>query len=226
LADSFNGMLVRLRQIESERLVLLGGLPHDLRAPLTRLRLRLATFSGLDEHPGIADDIASIDRIVRQFSEYLRGVQPNEPRQPLHEIVRAAVESYQGLGRDVQMEGDPGADVLLPQFAVRRLVDNLIENASQHGQEPISVRVGITGSGGAELRVADHGPGIPADAAEAALQPFTKLDPARGRGSCGLGLAIVRQLARQLGGGVRFERGQNYFAVVVSLGVHCAPSLR
>jgi two-component system osmolarity sensor histidine kinase EnvZ len=226
LADSFNGMLVRLRQIENERLVLLGGLPHDLRAPLTRLRLRLAMLPGVEEHPGVADDIASIDRIVRQFSEYLRGVQPDEPRQPLQQIVRSAVESYYGLGRDVQLEGDPDLDVMLPQFAVRRVIDNLIENAAQHGQEPIRVRIGASPSGEAELTVTDHGRGIPADAADAACEPFTKLDPARGRGGCGLGLAIVRQLARQLGGNVRFERGQNSFAVVVSLGVQCAPSPR
>jgi two-component system osmolarity sensor histidine kinase EnvZ len=206
--------------------VLLGGLPHDLRAPLTRLRLRLATLSGLDEHPGIADDIASIDRIVRQFSEYLRGVQPNEPLQPIQEIVRTAVESYQGLGRDVQVDGDANLDVPVPQFAMRRLIDNLVENASQHGREPIRVHIGMAPSGQAELTVTDHGPGIPVDSAEAALEPFTKLDPARGRGGCGLGLAIVRQLARQLGGGVRFARGDNSFAVIVSLGVQCASSPR
>lgn len=226
LADSFNGMLVRLRQIENERLVLLGGLPHDLRAPLTRLRLRIATLSDLDENPGIADDIASIDRIVRQFSEYLRGVQPDEPRQPLHEIARSTVESYQSLGRDVQMDGGSEPALPVPQFAMRRVIENLIENASQHGQEPVRVRVRMSTSGQTELIVTDHGRGIPVEAAEAAVEPFTKLDPARGRGSCGLGLAIVRQLARQLGGGVRFERGENSFAVVVSLGVQCGSSPR
>ncbi len=77
LAGSFNDMLVRLRQIEGERRVLLGGLPHDLRAPLTRLRLRIETSSELDSQPGIIEDIAAIDRIVRQFAEYLRGVQPD-----------------------------------------------------------------------------------------------------------------------------------------------------
>lgn len=219
LADSFNGMLVRLRQIEGERLVLLGGLPHDLRAPLTRLRLRLATLTDLGEHPGIADDIASIDRIVRQFSEYLRGVQPDEPRLPLDDLVHAAVEANRSLGRDVSIEGDGEVAVRMPQFAVRRLLDNLIENAVQHGSEPVRVSLQRVSAGVVELCVTDHGPGIAPEVAEMALQPFTKLDPARGRGGCGLGLAIVRQLARQLGGYVRLVKEPNYFSVIVGLGV-------
>lgn len=219
LADSFNGMLVRLRQIEGERLVLLGGLPHDLRAPLTRLRLRLATLTDLGEHPGIADDIASIDRIVRQFTEYLRGVQPDEPRQPLSELVQTAVAAHRSLGRDVSVEGDEVIMSLLPRYAVRRLLDNLIENALQHGAEPVRLRLQRVGEGMVELSVTDHGAGIAPEVAEMALEPFTKLDPARGRGGCGLGLAIVRQLARQFGGYVRLVKQPNYFSVIVGLGV-------
>jgi two-component system osmolarity sensor histidine kinase EnvZ len=219
LADSFNDMLVRLRQIEDERRVLLGGLPHDLRAPLTRLRLRLATLTELGEHPGIVDDISSIDHIVRQFTEYLRGVQPDEPRERLDDILRNTVDAYRSLGRDVQLDdtGVPGLEV--PRFAVRRLLENLIENAVQHGQQPVLIRVAQPRAGTLELIVTDHGPGIPPETEALAVEPFTKLDPARGRGGCGLGLAIVRQLSRQLGGGIRFEKQRNSFSVVASLGV-------
>jgi two-component system, OmpR family, osmolarity sensor histidine kinase EnvZ len=219
LADSFNDMLVRLRQIEDERRVLLGGLPHDLRAPLTRLRLRLATLTELGEHPGIVDDISSIDHIVRQFTEYLRGVQPDEPREALDDIVRNAVDAYRSLGRNVQLEDAAVPRVDVPRFAVRRLLENLIENAVQHGQEPVLVRIAQPRAGTLELIVTDHGPGIPRETEGLAVEPFTKLDPARGRGGCGLGLAIVRQLSRQLGGGIRFEKQQNSFSVVASLGV-------
>ena len=219
LAESFNSMLVRLRQIENERRVLLGGLPHDLRAPLTRLRLRVATLTEGSEHPGIDKDIASIDRIVRQFTEYLRGMQSDEPRTPLDEIAHSAVDAYRSLGRDVRL--DPAVDMQLamPQFSVRRILDNLIDNALQHGQEPVSVQLSRPTADAIELTVTDRGAGIPSEAAEMALEPFTKLDPARGRGGCGLGLAIVRQLARQLGGGVRFERRSNSFLVVARIGV-------
>lgn len=219
LAAGFNDMLIRLRQIEDERRVLLGGLPHDLRAPMTRLRLRLEMLTELGEHPGIVEDIAAIDHIIRQFTEYLRGVQPDEPRLPLREVVRGAVDAYRSLGRDVQLEGAADVPGQVPRFAVRRLLDNLIENAVQHGQAPIRVQVGTASSGLVELWVTDHGPGIPPETADLALAPFTKLDPARGRGGCGLGLAIVRQLSRQLGGSIRFERQPNSFSVVASLGV-------
>lgn len=218
LADSFNAMLVRLRQVEDERRVLLGGLPHDLRAPLTRLRLRVESLTEPGTHAGMIEDIAAIDRIVRQFTAYLRGVQPGEPRQPLDELMRAAVDAYRSLGLDVSVDGD-AVPVSLPQFAARRLLDNLIENAVQHGSEPVRVSVRAVVPGFVELAVTDHGAGIPAEVAETALEPFTKLDPARGHGGCGLGLAIVRQLARQLGGGVRFEKGDGIFSVVVRLGV-------
>ncbi len=219
LAGGFNAMLLRLRQIEDERRVLLGGLPHDLRAPLTRLRLRLATLTELGEHPGIVDDIASIDRIVRQFTEYLRGVQPHEPLLPLGQIVQEVVDAHRSLGRDVRIEAGDEVANPMPQHSLHRLLDNLIENAVQHGRPPISIRAAPSGPGFVELRVTDHGDGIPQEAADIALEPFTKLDPARGRGGCGLGLAIVRQLARQLGGGVRLEQGPKAFSVVVRLGV-------
>jgi two-component system, OmpR family, osmolarity sensor histidine kinase EnvZ len=221
LAGSFNDMLVRLRQIEEERLVLLGGLPHDLRSPLTRLRLRLAMLTDLGEHRGIEDDIAAIDRIVRQFSEYLRSVHPDEPRSSLWEILESAVDSYRGLGRDVRLAPAPTLHATFPQFALRRLVDNLIDNALQHGREPVEVRARPLDAATVEIRVTDQGQGIADEFLQAALAPFTKLDPARARGGCGLGLAIVRQLARQFGGAVRFERGSDGFAVIVTLGVEC-----
>jgi two-component system osmolarity sensor histidine kinase EnvZ len=219
LADSFNDMLVRLRQIEGERRVLLGGLPHDLRAPLTRLRLRIETLAELDAQPGIIEDIAAIDRIVRQFTEYLRGVQPDEPRAPLDDIVRSAVDAYRSIGIDVRAADNLDARASLPRFAVRRLLDNLIDNAVQHGRAPVLVGVAAAAGAMVEVSVTDHGDGMAAELAETALEPFTKLDPARGRGGCGLGLAIVRQLARQLGGGVRFEKRADSFSVVVTLGV-------
>jgi signal transduction histidine kinase len=219
VVGGFNAMLLRLRQIEDERQVLLGGLPHDLRAPLTRLRLRLATLTELGEHPGIVDDIGAIDRIVRQFIEYLRGVQSDEPLVPLGQVLHAVVDGHRSLGRDVHVEGDARLPELIPQYSLQRLLDNLVENSVQHGRPPISVRVARAGPGFVDVVVTDHGDGISPEMMDMALEPFTKGDPARGLGGCGLGLAIVRQLARQLGGGVRFERGLQAFSVVARLGV-------
>jgi two-component system osmolarity sensor histidine kinase EnvZ len=219
LVADFNSMLVRLRQTEEERRVLLGGLPHDLRAPLTRLRLRLATLTESGELAGVEDDIASIDRIVGQFTEYLRGVMPDEPRTSLTQLIHAAVDAYRGVGHDVTIGKLAIAPVDVPQYSVRRMLDNLIDNAVHHGKAPVVVAVRQAADGLIELVVTDHGKGIPRETAETALAPFTKLDPARGRGGCGLGLAIVRQLARQLGGTVRLEQEANSFSVAASIGV-------
>jgi signal transduction histidine kinase len=218
LGVSFNAMLMRLRQIESERRVLLGGLPHDLRAPLTRLRLRLAGLGEAGEQPGIVGDIAAIDRVARQFTEYLRGVQPDEPCGRIDQIAEAAVDSYRSLGRNVCLGGG-SVQIAVPLHPVRRILDNLIDNALQHGREPVVVELIAAGSRVVEIVVTDQGGGVPREAMEVALEPFTKLDPARGQGGCGLGLAIVRQLTRQLGGGVRFEHRANSFSVVASIGV-------
>jgi two-component system osmolarity sensor histidine kinase EnvZ len=146
-------------------------------------------------------------------------VQRYEPRAPLDDVVRNAVDAYRSLGRDVHLDDAAVPHVEVPRFAVRRLLENLIENAVQHGQEPVHVRVSQPRAGTVELMVTDHGAGIPPETEALALEPFTKLDPARGRGGCGLGLAIVRQLSRQLGGGIRFEKLPNSFSVVASLGV-------
>jgi two-component system osmolarity sensor histidine kinase EnvZ len=219
LVDSFNSMLLRLRQIEDERKVLIGGLPHDMRAPLTRLRLRLAALTESGEHPGIVDDIASIDRIVHQFTEYLRGAQPNEPHVPLLQIIHSAVNAYRSLGHDVSVDATPDLHVAVPQFSVRRILDNLIDNAVHHGEGPVHVFAAMPTPAIVELGVTDYGKGIPDEMAALALRPFTKLDPARARGGCGLGLAIVRQLVRQLGGAIRFEQGPNSFSVIASIGV-------
>ncbi len=133
--------------------------------------------------------------------------------------MRSAVDGYRSSGIDVRADDQLQAGASLPRFAVRRLLDNLIDNAIQHGRAPVLVGVAAISAGMVEVSVTDHGDGMAAELAETALEPFTKLDPARGRGGCGLGLAIVRQLARQLGGGVRFEKRQDSFSVIVGLGV-------
>ena len=220
LALGFDAMLQRLQQVEDERQVLIGGLPHDLRAPLARLRLRLAMLPPGVETSGLAGDLASIERIVRQFNDYLQGgPEPETARRTLVDVVEQAVEPYRSLGRAIRSELDGGEAATVPPLALRRILDNLLDNAFRHGSEPVVLRARSLGRGEVELRVTDAGGGIPAAAGERALEPFTKLDPARGQAGCGLGLAIVRQLARQLGGQVRFEGGAGAFTVVVRLQV-------
>ena len=218
LGASFNAMLERLRQVEEERYVLIGGLPHDLRAPLARLRLRLAMLPEGADAAGIGADLASIERIVRQFNDYLQGsAAPEAERVAIGELVEAAIAPHRSLGREVYGAWPADSEPRVPPLAVRRLLDNLIDNAFRHGRGPVSVQALAGKPDGLMLRVTDAGPGIPLTAGATALEPFTKLDPSRGRGGCGLGLAIVRQIARELGGQVYFEGGAGAFTVAVKL---------
>jgi signal transduction histidine kinase len=217
LAERFNAMLERLREVETERRVLIGGLPHDLRAPLARLRLRVAMLPESAELEGIHADIAAVERIVRQFTDYLRGEQPAEAGlQPLGPLVDECVAPYRSLGEDVRAEIGDGAERDVPQAAVRRILDNLVHNALQHGRAPVVVRAAVRADA-LELAVTDAGDGVPGELRSKALEPFTKLDVARGRGGCGLGLAIVRQLARRHRGDVRLDGAPGAFTVRATL---------
>lgn len=216
LGASFNAMLSRLRQVEEERYVLIGGLPHDLRAPLARLRLRLAMLPEGADVAGLGADLASIERIVRQFNDYLQGsAGPEAAREPIGELIEAAIESHRSLGREISCVCPDDGGPRVPPLAMRRLVDNLVDNAFRHGRGPVRVEARADGLQRGTLRVTDAGPGIPHGSGATALEPFTKLDPSRGRGGCGLGLAIVRQIARELGGSVAFEGGAGAFTVCV-----------
>lgn len=204
LAQRFNAMLGQLEENERERSVMLAGLPHDLRAPLTRLRLRLAL---LDEttRSGLQRDADDIDRIANQFIAYLRGVQGSaSPRQRigLLDLLLERAAHYRQLGHRVTAHGDAALCIAADAEALKRLLDNLIDNALRYGAEPVELEVDAA-AGGARIAVRDHGPGIPPEEVQRALQPFARLESARsGSGHCGLGLAIVERIARGHGGTV------------------------
>ena len=210
----FNAMAERLERDDAERRVMLAGLPHDLRAPLARAKLRLELMDdGPDSpKPGLQRDLAEVGRIADQFVAYLRGLDQDTGRfQPtaLHEIVRDRGLVWRESGHDVTIErADPfvrDAD----RDALMRAVDNLIGNAFAHGAPPVSITGVATSTGGEStyrIVVRDHGPGIPEDERAEALKPFTRLDAARGAsGHCGLGLAVAQSVARLHEGRIELE---------------------
>lgn len=197
LAARIHDMMHDLREHERERRTMLAGLPHDIRAPLTRLRLRLALL-GDSGTAAMEQDIRAIEHIAEQFIGYLRGLD-HEALQPelfsLSEMAAQVAEGYSQTGRPVQLALGPApvyvrADALM----MRRLLENLLQNAFHHGAQP--VRLGLETEGEAvRLVVEDGGRGIPADRREQAQRPFTQLAGGRGsQGQVGLGLAVVRQI--------------------------------
>lgn len=204
--QSFNRMVSDLDQLEQDRAILLAGISHDLRTPLTRLRLELE-INPLPEQTraAMAGDIEQIDAIVRQFLDYAR----SEPQQPAEEIdlsslVREAVANVR-LGDAVKTDIAADVRVVGHRTELLRALDNLLTNAARYGRgddETLAIMVSLKTEGRlAVVEVADRGPGIDVADRDRLLRPFQRGETARtGSSGAGLGLAIVARIARLHGG--------------------------
>jgi len=211
LGERFNAMLDALNESDRVRRTLLAGLPHDLKGPLSRMRLRTEMVDDPALKDGLRQDAEDMQHIVDQFIGFVRGTDPatyHFTPIDLSDWLRERLHTWRGTGCEVELTS-AADDVLVAGDAVAlgRLVDNLIHNALQHGAPPIHVALSA-GDGHALLTVADHGQGIPPERRAEALQPFSRLDAARSRtGNVGLGLALVDAIARAHGGGISLEQG-------------------
>jgi len=201
LGAAFNRMASDLESLERERAMVLAGISHDLRTPLSRMRLALEMSGAEPAAAGaIATDIDEIDAIIGQFLDFARGAKEQKVPEELGELLVDVAAHYERLGRKVTVQ--PAADVQLPfaRLAVRRAVSNLVDNALRYAGEPVEIGL-ESGSRSVVVEVRDRGPGIPGDQAERLKQPFTRLHAARsGPPGAGLGLAIVERIARAHGG--------------------------
>jgi two-component system osmolarity sensor histidine kinase EnvZ len=200
LIGDFNQMMRELAQSEQERAVMLAGVAHDLRAPITRMQVRADLLPDAANRSGFLRDAESLSRIVTQFLDYARDTADPSP----HANVDAHCRRHYGDGLDdealVRLHLNAGDGFNLPLVDLDRILSNLIENAMNYGEPPVEISTSAHNSV-YTLIVRDHGRGIPREQLERALQPFTRLDPARGGDAhCGLGLAIVRRLTRYNGG--------------------------
>jgi len=220
LIAAFNQLAHQTAAAAQARQQLLAGVSHDLRTPLARLRLRVETQC----EPALADaltaDLLALERIVSQFLSYVQGDSgvPLGDVVPLARSVRAVLQRYAGADPPLQLSIDD-IEQPAPDLAVQRLLANLIDNALAYGGAPIGVALKAVPDG-AELRVSDAGHGMNDEDFLRAQQPFVRLTRTRSElGHCGLGLAIVAQVARQLGGRLSAERqaDDGRFAIVVSL---------
>ena len=210
LAERHNTMLEQLALANDERREMLAGLTHDLRAPLARLRVRLALLDSDAERSGLTRDAEDIERIVGQCLAFLRSEDSSGgPASPLllADAVSNEVARQRELGRLVEMsasEATAACQVDISPGNLQRLLDNLIDNALQYGAPPVELSLSIERAETITLRVRDHGPGIVAGQRAHALEAFAQIDPARATGgSCGLGLAIVRRIVSACGGNLR-----------------------
>ena len=209
--NAFLDMRARIeRQIES-RTLMLSGVSHDLRTPLTRLKLGLSFLPEDDETEALKRDVADMERLVDEFLAFVRGdamenAEPVDPRA----LVRLAVENAARAGQAVVLGAIEGPEVmrLRPQ-AVMRALENLIGNAVRFGTQVV-VSMTMTDRV-VRLIVEDDGPGIPRDQRDEAMVPFKRLDAARDPnkgGGVGLGLSIAADIARSHGGMLRLGESE------------------
>ncbi|MEP3329115.1 ATP-binding protein [Sedimentitalea sp.] len=192
------------RQIE-QRTLMLSGVSHDLRTPLTRLKLGLSMIDD-DEAEPLLRDVDEMQRLLDAFLDFSRGVAEGEPEATdPHDLIERIVEDAQRAGTAVRLGEMSGKGaVMLRPMAIRRAVENLIGNAVRYGTcAEVSV---LLSEKSLRIRVEDDGPGIPPDLRAESTRPFSRLDPSRNqnKGSgVGLGLAIVTDVARAHGGTLR-----------------------
>jgi two-component system osmolarity sensor histidine kinase EnvZ len=199
LIGAFNQMMKKLTDADDDRAVMLAGIAHDLKAPLTRLSLRASVLAKDErERANFLRDIDSMTRIVQQFLEFAGRSSAESATTRVDAFIAEQFASPED--GDVPLFAlslEAGDAFSLPRTFIDRLMTNLVDNALEYGEPPVEIRTARR-DGDWLIEVRDHGPGIPDERMDEALRPFVRLDPARGgNGHCGLGLTIVERLARE-----------------------------
>lgn len=206
----FNRLASELQSVEDDRAVVLAGISHDIRTPLTRLGLEIE-MSGLPdpEKASMREEIERIDAIVKQFVDYARPTELVSAPIDLAALIDQQRRHFSRELDDGQLTLDctitPGLTWHGDATLLSRILTNLIDNAVKYGhlgERPTRVEIYAKRQGrDIEIIIRDHGPGVPPEAIGRLMRPFARLDSSRaGVGGSGLGLAIVLRLARRAGG--------------------------
>ena len=203
-ARAFNTMQQRLAAFIDERTRMLTALSHDLKTPLTRMRLRADLLDDDEQRLRFESDLKEMEAMVTQTLEFMRGLGGNEPQQPVDmtALLAALQADNQAMGRSVVVEGRASRPCIGVASLLKRALGNLVDNAVLYGGRA-TVRVEETPDR-LVLRILDDGPGIPEAELERIFEPFARLETSRSRatGGTGLGLGIARNIARTHGGDV------------------------
>ena len=201
--NAFLDMRARIERMIEQRTMMLSGVSHDLRTPLTRLKLALSMMEESPEREELARDVAEMERLLEEFLAYARDDAMDDLRETdPAALVRAVVEKAARAGGAVELGEVRGEGMaMMRPVAMSRALDNLLGNALRYGRRAV-VSLFIA-ERALRIVVEDDGPGIAPELREEALKPFSRLDAARNqdRGSgVGLGLSIAQDIARRHGG--------------------------
>ncbi|MDP3658768.1 ATP-binding protein [Phenylobacterium sp.] len=207
-AAAFLAMRSRIQRYIEQRTALLASVSHDLRTPLTRLKLELALAEPSKRTAGMKRDLAEMEHMIDEYLAFARGeggeaVEVVALRGMMEEVGEGAAR----VGAQVSIAADPALTASVRPLALKRALANLVMNAALHGDR-VEVSAHARPQGGVEILVDDDGPGIPEAQREDAFKAFNRLDDARNQNEkgVGLGLAIARDVARGHGGDITLDR--------------------
>jgi two-component system, OmpR family, osmolarity sensor histidine kinase EnvZ len=202
-ATAFHTMRIRLRRSIQQRTEMLAGVSHDLRTPLTRMKLSLALLPDSPETKELADDVADMERMIEGYLAFARGEGDEDPAPAdLSEILEDVAAGARRDNANIEVTWQGDMNVELRALAMKRCLTNLVSNALRYGT---TVQIhALRGRTSVEITIDDNGPGIPPDKYEDVFRPFFRLDESRNvdTGGVGLGLTIARDVARSHGGDV------------------------
>ena len=208
-ARAFNAMQARLLCFVQERMHLLAAVSHDLRTPLTRMKLRSEMLQ--EKNAGLGgiylEDLSEMEEMITSALDYIRGMERMEKRQLVYidSIFETLEMEFGEMGREIKTECDDVPAFPIMPRSFKRCLNNLVENAIKYGK-----RAHLKASFHSDrlrISVADEGPGIPKQEMDKVFEPFVRLDDSRNRstGGTGLGLSIARNIARSHGGELKLR---------------------
>jgi two-component system osmolarity sensor histidine kinase EnvZ len=207
-AAAFARMRDRIQRQIKQRTEMLAGVSHDLRTPLTRMKLQLALIPDAPEIRGLRSDVVEMEKMVDEYLAFARGEGTERPTvTSLSALLEEVVQDAARNGTQVTLATDGELIVPVRPNAFKRCVTNIVSNAVRYGSH-VAVHAARNGNT-IEITVDDNGPGIPAEKRDDVFKPFRRLDASRNpeTGGVGLGLTIARDILRGHGGDVRLETG-------------------
>lgn len=209
-AAAFLDMHERIRRQIQQRTAMLSGVSHDLRTPLTRMKLQVAMMGSSPDIEALKSDIVDMERMIDAYLDFARGEGGEQAASTdLNIIINRIVSNIKRQGIEIEVESDPDLFLQLRPVAFERCVSNIIHNAAKYGGGHIWVSARRQGER-VEITVDDDGPGIPDDKMEDVFRPFYRIDESRNpaTGGVGLGLPIAQDIVHGHGGKIFLEKSK------------------